>query len=690
MVTRNPIETEPEEDERPAPPVATDLGDADAAGAQATTREPVIGQPSAPTEQRQGGLFGRVLGGFARGASATTPSATENLQPAFDDFRSGVDTYGEPVILAAYRQQESERVVDDLQGQLEAFEQNNRPENRPNRLTPEDVRMGLDDGQSQQDRFEVRRSALEEELRVARETHEANVAASESAGVSPQARDFTERQYGQIPGFFGFIPGTNQPRAIAAAINPTGEDGTQISRGEEITIRRAAATDAIESGAAAVTVATGPGLLIRAGQGSFRVLSGTAARTSLRGLARETAREGGQEVLEEGFVTGLTSATSGNLPSAGGSASEIIGETLLEVLGGRRGRITVNNSTGAFSVGGQQVQPGQGAYDPSTSQAVFVDGNGNATVIEGVVVEGSVVSVDGVPVNASTGPAPAAGFDPGDSSGQTALAIREPTSATRTFDPEAALATRERVLPAFDPQAALVARERVRTGPQTQPGALGISSDRAIAPAQAAQLSTGIVPAQAGQSSSGIVPMQTGGGIVPAQAETQGTSAGIVPAQAEAQTSGGIVPAQAQAQGQTQQQAQQQAQGRFNLPRIPGVGGLGSPTLRRGGAGGAFAGEVRQRVTADVSTNLRSGQSTSRLVDVGELEVTQRTRLPVEDKLLVGRNNNIRVRAGQPSVRSLGTRRYRKTSTNPDYTPADRIRRNMGGGRRRRGARRRR
>ena len=325
---------------------------------------------------------------------------------------------------AAYLEQQSLQTLTRARASLADFRANNDPATTPNRLTREDVRQGRDRGQSQQQRFNTRQAALQQQVTAAEGDYETRRTESESAGVSDDARTFVRREFSDIPGALNFVPGTNRPRAIAAAINPTGAEGTQVTRGEEISIRRATATDAIEGGAAAVTVATGPGLLYRAGQGTIRVVSGSAARQTLRQTAAVTAREGGQEIAEEGLLTGLTSATSGQLPNATGSISEITGETILEVIGRRRGRITVNSSSGNVSVGGQQLQPGQGAYDPSTQTAVVVNAQGQPTVLQGVVIEGSVVSVDGVAVNRRRGPAPAAGFDPGDSSGRTALAVR--------------------------------------------------------------------------------------------------------------------------------------------------------------------------------------------------------------------------------------------------------------------------
>ena len=92
--------------------------------------------------------------------------------------------------------------------------------------------------------------------------------------------------------------------------------------------------------------------------------------------------------------------------------------------------------------------------------------------------------------------------------------------------------------------------------------------------------------------------------------------------------------------------------------------------------------EIKQRVTADVTTNLHDGRSESRLVDVGELQVVGRSLVPVADKVLSGRNNNIRVSKGRPSVESQPKRNYRKTSGSPIYSPADREKRRLRRGRR--------
>ena len=674
-----------QEFDAPAPPPTPEL--------PATPPQVTESEPERP------GLLSRVIGGFGTSASATNPSATENLQPAFDDFRSGVDTYGEDIVRAAYIEQQSLQSVESLRQQVADFEENNNPDSRPNRLTPGDVQAGVDD-LPQQERYDTRLAALNEELATAESNYATAQSTAEESGVTDEARDFTRRQFREIPGALNLLPGTNQPRAIAAAINPTGPDGTEITRGEEVTIRRAAATDGIEAGAFAVTVATGPGLLIRAGQGTFRVVSGTAARQSLRETARVTAREGGQEVLEEGFVSSLTSATSGNLPSAGGSASEIAGETILEVLGGRRGRIQVNQSTGSFSVGGQTVQPGQGAYDPATNEAVFIDRQGNATVIENIVVDGSVISIDGVPINTASGPAPAAGFDPGDSSGRTALATRprvpiSPTVEVSPFEtfgvpPMAVSGGPQAELPAVRPRA-------VSSGPQAELPA-GFQSATDGDGALATPFTTAAVPA--------VVQAEPGSGLATesqtvAQGELPATIPAdpqtVAPAAAQANVPAvtqAVVPAAAvaatstQAAAPAQAQAQSQANTRLGVPGLPGAPSIGGGRRRpiQAAPPGGFASTVRHRQTSDIVTDLRTGNTEATAVSQTRPRLDFNSPTPIPNRTVRGRHVTVYTDpAGRASVGETPVRRSKRGPRRQSWqlTPQERRRaqrrRNRGG-----------
>ena len=339
----------------------------------------------------------------------------------------------------------------------------------------------LDDSSERANRIRELRTELE----IAEESAETALEASNNAGVSDETRDFVRREFNRVPEIFGVLPvGGRRAVATEAAINPTGEDGSSISEAERARFGSAASADLVDNVAIALTAVTGPALVGRATQGGFTVVRGQAGREFLRRLPGTAAREVGSEAVEEGTFVAADFILTARAPDLS-SVAEIGGEAGLETLASaRRGRINISTGT----VNGQLPTQAGVVTDPDSNATAITQINPQTNVPYTVIVEGTVVSVDGSPVvrNAQGQSVPAGGFDAGDSSGRDALATRAERRISPTvelspfegaaapdsdgfdtsFDDSSSLAVRdpEAEFAARDPEGALASR-RFRADP---------------------------------------------------------------------------------------------------------------------------------------------------------------------------------------------------------------------------------